>query len=256
MPKVLVSGRGGSGKSTVVSLLSREAGTMGRVLVVDADESNLGLASMLGVSPPQESIMDYLGGKPAVGKKLIARLKGEGNEAVRFFEDGLTLEDLPAQCVSAKGSLSLVRIGKIQHAMEGCACPMGAVARAFLNQLTLADSQWAFVDTEAGIEHFGRGVIEGVDAVLLVVDPSNEAVILSEKAADLCREAEKPFSVVLNKVDATTEDVLRNMLSAKHLQPLGVVPYSPGLVEAGLAGRILEEPSATAEISRILRALN
>lgn len=228
---------------------------MGRVLVVDADESNRGLASMLGMSSPKESIMDYLGGKPGVGKKLLARLKGEGDEAVRFFEGGLTMEALPAECVSAERNLSLVRIGKIEHAMEGCACPMGAVARAFLNQLALVDSQWAFVDTEAGIEHFGRGVIEGVNVVVLVVDPSYEAVILSEKAAELCREAEKPFRVVLNKVDVATEGPLREMLSARRLEPVGVISYSPALVQAGLTGRVLSEPFSNSEIAHILDEL-
>ena len=229
---------------------------MGQVLVVDAYESNLGLPAMLDISPPEESVMDHLGGRPVVSKKLMAWLKGERDEAASFFEGDISIEDLPPQCVSTAGSLSLARIGKIEHAMEGCACPMGAVARAFLKQLTLTETQWAFIDTEAGIEHFGRGVIEGADAVLLVVDPSNEAVMVSGKAADLCREAEKPFTLVLNKVDESTEQVLRDMLSARGLEPAGVVSYSPALVQAGLAGRAPDDPSVTSDISQILALLS
>ena len=41
MKKICVCGKGGSGKSTVVALLSKEFCTRGRrVLVIDADESN------------------------------------------------------------------------------------------------------------------------------------------------------------------------------------------------------------------------
>jgi len=39
--------------------------------------------------------------------------------------------------------------------------------------------------------HFGRGVLEGVDAVLVVAEPSHEAVRLAEKAVKLVREAKK-----------------------------------------------------------------
>ncbi|MCL6477336.1 MAG: zeta toxin family protein [Peptococcaceae bacterium] len=51
MYKVIVSGRGGSGKSTLVALLAGELSNRERVLVVDTDESNLGLGKMLGLEP-------------------------------------------------------------------------------------------------------------------------------------------------------------------------------------------------------------
>jgi CO dehydrogenase maturation factor len=92
------------------------------------------------------------------------------------------------------------------------------------------------VDTEAGIEHFGRGVLEGVDAVLLVVDPSREAVLLAEKAARLCREAEKPFLVVINKADRESEDVLRDMLAAADLRPSAALAFSPDIFRVCLEG--------------------
>ena len=73
---------------------------------------------------------------------------------------------------------------------------MGALAREFLNKLKNNEKEWVIVDTEAGVEHFGRGVLEGTDAVLMVIDPSHEAVILAEKAAKLAEEAGKSFAVV------------------------------------------------------------
>ena len=42
--------------------------------------------------------------------------------------------------------------------MEGCACPMGVVSREFIEKLELKDQELLVVDTEAGVEHFGRGV--------------------------------------------------------------------------------------------------
>jgi len=40
---------------------------------------------------------------------------------------------------------------------EGCACPMGALARNFLKNTETTPEDIVLVDTEAGIEHFGRG---------------------------------------------------------------------------------------------------
>ena len=53
--KVLVCGKGGRGKSTVVSLLSKEmAKRENKVLVIDSDESNTGLHLRLGMTKPED----------------------------------------------------------------------------------------------------------------------------------------------------------------------------------------------------------
>jgi len=252
MPKVIVCGRGGSGKSTLVSLLVKELRSVCTTLVVDADESNLGLSAMLGLEPRGQTVMDYLGGKLAVGEKLMASLRSEGTEEVSLFDVDLSVENLPTEYTSGNGELKFARIGKIEHSMEGCACPMGVVARSFLNHLSADDGQWVLVDTEAGVEHFGRGVLEGADFVLILVDPSQEAVVLAEKACGLAREAGKACGIVLSKVDERIEPVLKEKLAQRGLSPLGVIPYSPLLAKANLDGNPLEDASLQEEIRQIL----
>jgi CO dehydrogenase maturation factor len=240
VPKLLVSGRGGSGKSTVVALLARTLARSARVLVVDADESNPGLERMLGLAPPGQGLLDYLGGRSAVREQLLASLQRERTERVPFFAAPFRAEDLPAACVSRDGAVGLVRVGKIERAMEGCACPMGAVAREFLKQLTVADGEWVLVDTEAGVEHFGRGVLEGVDFVLLVVDPSHEAVLLAEKAGRLAAEAQKPFAALLNRGDAETGPFLQHALQERGVPVWETLQYSPEVMRANLVGEALD----------------
>ncbi|MEW6553717.1 MAG: nitrogenase reductase [Actinomycetota bacterium] len=256
MPKVIVCGRGGSGKSTLVSLLAGELKGVAGCLVVDADESNLGLNLMLGLEPPELTVMEHLGGKPIVSGKWLARLRGEGDEELSLFEAGLHTGRLPAEYSAGNGSVRLARIGKIEHSMEGCACPMGAVARSFLNALSLDEGQWVLVDTEAGVEHFGRGLLEGADFVLVTVDPSHEAVILAEKTCRLAEEAEKPCGVVLSKVDARAERVLRERLAGRGISPLGAIHYSALIAEANLEGKPLEDASLQEELRRILVAID
>lgn len=252
MPKLLVCGRGGSGKSTLVTMLARQLEKQGKVLVVDADESNLGLSKMLGIQPPAQTLMDAIGGKKAVGKQLMAAMKSKGTEEVKMFSGDLSIGELFAESVFWDGSLGLAQIGKIEHSNEGCACPMGALAREFLNKLKESAGEWVIVDTEAGVEHFGRGVFEGVDAVLMVVDPSYEAVMLVEKAVKLAEEAGKAFSVILNKVDDKTELRLKKMLDAMKIEITGVLPYSHEIAEANLVGEPLDAESLQQKLENLI----
>ena len=64
--KIIISGKGGSGKSTISALLAIALKDLGFcVLLVDADESNEGLHRHLGISYPVP-LLDYLGGKQAL----------------------------------------------------------------------------------------------------------------------------------------------------------------------------------------------
>ena len=68
--KIEVSGKGGCGKSTVSVLLAKSMKKLGyRVLLVDGDESNIGLENLTGISEPKH-LMDYLGGKKGFKEKL------------------------------------------------------------------------------------------------------------------------------------------------------------------------------------------
>jgi CO dehydrogenase nickel-insertion accessory protein CooC1 len=67
-----------------------------------------------------------------------------------------------------------------------------------------ADSMQVIVDMDAGIEHFGKGVAEGCDRVVAVIDPSYESVLLSEKISEMAARINKPVFFILNRMN---EDV-------------------------------------------------
>ncbi|MBF7084328.1 nitrogenase reductase [Desulfallas sp. Bu1-1] len=256
MPKIMICGRGGSGKSTLVALLAKVLAERGKVLVVDTDESNLGLHKMLGLSTPVMTLMGCLGGKPAVREKLLASIQQKSDENAGFFEDGLSLASLPPECTGGEWPLRFLRIGKIERSMEGCACPMGAVARSFLKQLRVDQDEWVLVDTEAGVEHFGRGVVEGVDLVVMVVDPSHEAILLADRAKALAAEAGKDFVVVLNKIDAATEPFLRQELATKGILVRGAFGFAPEITKANLVGNPLSAGNYREQVKELLASLS
>ncbi|MCQ1535318.1 AAA family ATPase [Methanosarcina sp. KYL-1] len=234
--KVLVCGKGGSGKSTLTALLAKEMARKGyNVLVVDSDESNFGLHRQLGVEKP-EDFMNYLGGKKALGEKMRqAFQKGESPEV---FGDKWKIFDIPEAYTEENGKIKLMAVGKIHDFGEGCACPMGALAKHLLKNIETTSEDLVLVDTEAGIEHFGRGVEEGCDLILMVLDPSYESIRLSGKIGELAEKAGKPCYFVLNRVDIIGKQVMIESIGEARV--LAAVPMDAEVFKAGLSGEELE----------------
>lgn len=99
-------------------------------------------------------------------------------------------------------------MGKIYDFGEGCACPINALSSKFLEVIELEDDEFLIADTDAGIEHLGRGVDKGCDVILTVIDPSQESVKLAKKVSEMAKVLNKRFYYVLNKIDEETKEVL------------------------------------------------
>ncbi len=206
--KILVCGKGGCGKSVVAALIAKELANKGmRVLVVDTDESNFGIYRNFGVVQPKD-FMEYLGGKDAVRDVLIKSIQSGSGERVKMFKE-ITIDEIPEDYVVSKGNIKIMAIGKIHDFGEGCACPMGAVAREFLEALKLNDDEYIVVDTDAGIEHFGRGVEAGCDLIVAVVEPSYESIQLTNKIVELANKIGKKVVILANKVDDETMKLIK-----------------------------------------------
>lgn len=232
--KISVCGKGGSGKSIIVTLLANEIRGRGyQPLVVDSDESNSGLYQMLGFKQPPTPLMEMIGGKNGLKEKMA-------NPEV-LSQPEILIEEIPSGYILAKDNLKLIAIGKILQFLEGCACPMGVLSREFLKKLSLKEREIAIVDMEAGIEHFGRGIEEGIDVVLIVVEPSAESIRLAEKIEHLAKGAGiRNVWAILNKI--TSKDLalkLKSTLAKRKVKVIGTIHHQPAIFEACLAGRPL-----------------
>ncbi|ACV61295.1 cobyrinic acid ac-diamide synthase [Desulfofarcimen acetoxidans DSM 771] len=250
MPKIVVCGKGGSGKSVLTTLLAKVSADKGyQVLIVDADESNLGLSRMLGIPMPEKSLLDYLGGKKEVGGKLRAALSQQQKE-VEFSLLSST-ESIDPDCISSDGkNISMVVVGKVHHVKEGCACPMGVVAREFFSKIP-GEKQLVLVDTEAGIEHLGRGIDAAADMVLLSIEPSFESVLLAEKVFAMTSEANIPCQAVISKANPNVVPSMQVELKKRGIMPIGVIPFDQAVAEACLNGTPVEGDTAIEAVKDI-----
>src|SRR5690606_19103352 len=118
------------------------------------------------------------------------------------------------------------------------ACPMGALSKMFLDNLELDGKEAVIVDTEAGIEHFGRGVEQGCDVILAVLDPSYESLQLSKKMEEISKSIGKTLYFVLNRVNSERRAVMLESLGEETVA--ASIPEDEEIFRAGLAGEEID----------------
>ena len=234
--KISICGKGGSGKSVIITLLVKVLRDRGfNILIVDADESNTGLYRMLNFEDAPETLAQSFGGREGVMKYW--------NEN-RL--DDLLSDTIKRKSIITKNGIGLLAIGKIVDAGGGCACPLNAVVRAFLKIYKPDDNEILLVDTEAGVEHLGRGNEKYVDAIIIVVDPSYESLELAKRAKKLALKlgiAEERVHIVANKVDDDINKILMEGLKERGLEAnvVGSIKSDPKIQEASMLGRPIIE---------------
>lgn len=258
--KICICGKGGSGKSTIVSLLAYSFIRQGKkVFVLDSDESNNNLYWMLGFKEPPKHLMDFAGGKKQVKQKMRSGFsKGEEEAGMSTWKQGITdLGLIPSEYICSGNNISLLVTGKIHHAMEGCACPMGSVTREFVKNIVLKSDEILLVDTEAGIEHFGRGVEAGADYVACITEPSLESISLAKTIHDMTLSSGTMFKgVIINKYNSSSQqELIANRLAGEGVPVIGSLEFLPGLQDACLEGKPVANLDEVNKTNRIAKEL-
>jgi CO dehydrogenase maturation factor len=255
--RILICGKGGSGKSSIVSLLGDELiKHKYKVILLDADASNPGgLFRLLtdGNKPPKP-LIEFFGGRekvtcPSDDPSTLTRI---GNK-LPITESAIKLSEVPKKYSVKKKNLTLFQIGKIKEACEGCDGPMSKVARDFI----VKDGFVTLIDIEAGIEHFGRGVEKNVDVILIVVDPTFESFVIAEIVTKMSLYlGNKNVFAIINKVDSKeTGLIMQNSLRKRGVNYLGSISYDKKIYKAGLEGKRITQCKSQKQIADIVKKL-
>jgi CO dehydrogenase maturation factor len=218
--KIAFVGKGGSGKSTLAALFVRQLlKNKVSVLAVDAD-INIHLADLLGLecndtkpfSDPKttEFIRTYLRGEnlrlestasfvkttpPAGGSNLFTI--DPRNPVIR----DCTLGFAPGAFYGFVGTYTTDDIG--------ATCYHGhlAVLENLLSHSNLSQDEWMVVDMVAGIDAFANTLHAQFDAIVLVMEPTPEGILVYKQYSNLAKEAGvlDRLVVVVNKVEGVDD---------------------------------------------------
>jgi CO dehydrogenase maturation factor len=227
--KIAIGGKGGVGKTTVCAVLAQLFAESGfDVLAIDADP-DANLASALGVASEQSP-------EPLINMKdLIAERTGTGKDAIgAYFRLNPKVSDLPEKYWHESNGLKLLVLGAITQAGSGCACPEGAFLKALLRHTILQRQEMVLVDLAAGVEFMGRASVQGIDALVLVVEPGGRSIETANNMAKMGRELGiECVAAIANKItEASQTKVIQSQLQNVNL--LGNLQYSRSLQQADL----------------------
>ncbi|MEW6367760.1 MAG: AAA family ATPase [Acidobacteriota bacterium] len=179
--KVAVTGKGGVGKTTVAAYLARCWRDLGcNVVAVDADPDT-NLAGTLGYRGAEIIPLVEL-------RSLVEERVGGADGWSGFLRMNPKVDDIPQQFGVVIDGIRLLVMGTIDRGRRGCACPENVLLREVLNHLVISAGEHVVVDMEAGIEHLGRATAEGVDAMLVVIEPGWASIQTATRIARLARD--------------------------------------------------------------------
>lgn len=233
--KIAVCGKGGAGKSSVTAMLANALVNYGYTpLVIDTDDSNAGLHRKLGITRP-----------PAALIGCLERFSlGEAAEDTAWLrKDPMKFSDIPARFVFWQNGIGFMTAGKIENPLQGCACTISELVKILVSNLVPDEREIVLVDCEAGIESFGRGAEQGMDTVLIIVEPSFESVDL---AATIQYMSEglgiRRIRAIINKImDDEQDETVKDMLIARDIRFLGSLPSDQMLAKCNLKGGAVKD---------------
>lgn len=231
--KIAVTGKGGVGKSTIVGMLARAMADDGwKVMAIDADpDANLG--SAIGV--PSDRLAEVV---PISRMKDLARERtGAAETAGSHFILNPKVSDIPDDLCVEHAGIKLLLMGTVDHAGSGCVCPEHTLVRTLLRHVLTRRRECVLIDMEAGVEHFGRGTVEAVDLLLIVVEPGNRSFQTARQIEKLARELGiARIALVANKVDSDADEAFVRS-EAADFELIAALPSDLDIRASDRAGR-------------------
>jgi CO dehydrogenase maturation factor len=215
---IAVSGKGGSGKTTLAAMIIRSLlvrADSKAVLAVDADPNSC-LALTLGIESAATiaEIREQARAQPPAGV-----------DRVRSVEYSIQ------QAVTEAAGFDLLTMGRPEG--PSCYCAVNNMLRKFLDELS---SQYQFVvmDNEAGMEHLSRRTTNNVDLLCIVSEPTSIGALTAQRIYALAKRlpiAVEQIGIIWNKAADSKE------LNA--IETFGYVPYDKAVSDASMQGKTI-----------------
>jgi CO dehydrogenase maturation factor len=220
---IAISGKGGSGKTTLAAMIIRALldRSGGAVLGVDADPNScLGLT--MGVQPVS-TVAELR--EQARSKKPGSDTLGKGLDKVRSLEYGIQ------QAVTEAEGFDLLTMGRPEG--PDCYCAVNNFLRKFIDELGSAYG-FMVVDNEAGMEHLSRRTTNNIDLLCIVTESTPVGVITAKRIFELAKRlpiSVKEIGIVWNRSE--------NVKQVEAIESLGYVPYDEAVFDASMQNKTI-----------------
>jgi CO dehydrogenase maturation factor len=234
--RVVVTGKGGVGKTSLTALVARLLARDGnRVLALDADpQMNLPHAigipydeasALIPISQNRAYVEEKTGSSSDAGWGLYFRLNPDASDAVERY------------AVEGPDGVQVMVMGTTVQPAAGCLCPENTLLAGVIEAMNLREGEVILMDTQAGVEHFGRALAKGFHHALVVCDPTFNAIQVALHTARLAAEMGIPdVHLVTNRVrDAQESERLEARIAEEGGFPFTsthLLPYDEAVLRA------------------------
>jgi len=229
---IAVSGKGGTGKTTLTGMLINYLVKKGKkpILAVDAD-ANANLHEVLGVDIYQ-----------TIGN---AREQMRKDVPVGMTKD-VWFEMQVQQSVIEKKDYDLIVMGRPEG--PGCYCAANSLARRYIDVLT-DNYSYVVIDNEAGMEHLSRLTTQNVDLLFVVSDPTVRGIRTAGRILEVVKELGlniMDLALIINRVQGEFDPKMAEVVDKTGLKLAGIVPSDGELAQFDLEGKPTIELPETA----------
>jgi len=224
--KIAITGKGGTGKTTITALLAYLFTQENKkVFVLDVDpDGNLGLT--LGFTKQELAVL-----KPVIELKEIINERTESYGS-GFYKLNPKVDDIPDRFSISKDNIKLLVLGTIKKGGSGCYCPENTFLKSLLNHILIQRDEIVILDMPAGIEHLSRGTAQNVDILLIVVEPSSKSIQTAQRIEQLALDLNlKRYYFIGNKISNNDDKKFINEnINSNYI--LGHLSYNNEIVDS------------------------
>ncbi len=226
--RIIVTGRGGTGKSTFSALC---VGALeGPKLVIDADPDQC-LSTLLGIDLQTEGI------------KTVS----EAMHEIQTGNAGQSMESMPLpekieyllqlSCLHEGPGFDLLTLGV--KWTRGCYCAPNNTLRSLISELS-SNYDFAVFDSPAGLEHINRRVVSRADDVFAITDPSAKGLRNTRRFAEIANGIDfsyKNLYIVANY--RFSAELTESLTDTEHARYLGKIEPDSQVESFDWSGRSL-----------------
>ncbi|MDD3753854.1 MAG: AAA family ATPase [Methanobacterium sp.] len=228
---IAVSGKGGTGKTLISSLLIKSlSDTKQDILAIDADpDSNLPESLGIDVQKTVGDVREELKEDTAKGRIPAGMNKWD------------ILDYKIMESIIETPNFDLLAMGRPEG--SGCYCAVNNMLRRIIENLS-SNYDVIIIDTEAGLEHLSRRTTQNVDVMLVVTDKSKRGMLTAQRIGKLADDLDinfKELYLVLNRVNTGNKDEILRKAKETGLEIVGIIYEDEEVTKFDIEGRPLVE---------------